>query len=127
MKRIDKNWLEWTVFAISTLLVAATIGYLIYDSVTAGDRPAEVEVRLGAPRPSPGQFLVPVTAINHGDRTAEGVHIVVTLERNGEEFETAEYDIMFLPRESSREAWVTFRNDPRTGTLRGRAVGYEEP
>jgi hypothetical protein len=34
MKKIEKNWLEWTVFCVSTALIAAVIAFLAYESVT---------------------------------------------------------------------------------------------
>lgn len=36
MKNLEKNWLEWIVFAVSLVLVVSTLGYLIYDGATFG-------------------------------------------------------------------------------------------
>jgi len=41
--------------------------------------------------------------------------------------EEAELNIAFLPRDSKREGWVSFRNDPRRGTLSLGAVAFEVP
>ena len=30
MKKIEKNWVEWSVFALSAVLILAVIGYLAY-------------------------------------------------------------------------------------------------
>lgn len=128
MKKVKKNWLEWAVFGVGLALVLFTLGYLAYDAVTLGDEPPSIEVRTGAPLQRPHNFIVPITVINHGDQTAEGVRVEVVLETNGEEKERAEFEIAFLPRRGTREGWVTFQTDPRTaGQVKARVLGYEKP
>ena len=126
--KVEKNWLEWIVFAASLVLVLSTLGYLVYDGATLGESPAKIEFELGKPQPQSNHFMVPITVSNRGDETAEGVHIEVTLESGGKEQETAEFDIAFLPRHSTREGWVTFKTDPRTvEQMQARVLGFEKP
>ena len=127
MSELKKNWLEWSVFVAGALLVVGVIGYLAYDAATAGNDPPSIEVQLGAPEQRLRNFAVPVTVVNHGDQTAEGVQIEVVLEEGGAESERGEFAVAFLPRHSSREGWVAFQRDPRNGTLRARVLGYEKP
>lgn len=126
-KKFEKNWLEWVVFGVGLVLVAGTLGYLAYDGATASDAPPSIEVRLGEPRRQEQDFVVPVTVINHGGQTAGGVIIEVVLESGGAEVERGEYSVAFLPRLATREGWVTFRTDPRSGQLKPRVLGYEKP
>ena len=127
-KRVEKNWLEWAVFGVGLALVAGTLGFLVYDGATAGDRPPEVEVRLGEPRATAHNFIVPVTVHNHGDQTAEGLLVEVTLETGGAgEPERSEFAVAFLPRRATREGFVAFNTDPRRGRLTPRVLGYEKP
>ncbi|MCA1604435.1 MAG: hypothetical protein LC775_02910 [Acidobacteria bacterium] len=127
MKKVKKNWLEWSVFASGFILVSSTLGYLIYAGVSMGDEPPNIEVRLGTPQLRQFNFIVPVTVINHGDETAEGVRIEVVMESGGEEKERGELDVAFLPRHATREGWVTFEQDPRTAQLKARVLGYQKP
>ena len=127
MNGLQKNWLEWTVFAIGLVLVAFTLVYLTYAGVTMGDKPPSLEVRLGMPEQQPHNFIVPITVINHGDETAAEVHIEVVMESGGAEKERGELEIAFVPRHSKREGWVTFEQDPRTAQLKARVLGYEKP
>ena len=127
MNRIQKNWLEWIVFAIGFVLVAFTLGYLTYAGVTLSDTPPSLEVRLGTPEQSPHNFIVPVTVINHGDQTAGGVRIEVVMVSGSKEKERGELEIPFVPQHSTREGWVTFEQDPRTEQLKARVLGYEKP
>ena len=124
--KVKKNALEWSVFTVSALLIAALLGFLIYESATIGDAPPDIHVQIGTPEQRSGYFAVPIEATNKGDHTAEGVHIEVVLRGAGEE-ETGDFEIQFLPRRGSREAWVTFTSDPRKGTLEARVLGYEKP
>ncbi|MBA2503304.1 MAG: hypothetical protein H0V27_10525 [Pyrinomonadaceae bacterium] len=128
MSKVEKNWLEWLVFAISLVLVAGTLGVLAYDGATMGDAPPSVEVKVGAPQERPHNFIVPVEVTNHGDETAEGVLVEVVLKQGEEERERSEFEIAFLPRRSTRQGWVAFKIDPRSvERMEARVLGYEKP
>lgn len=125
MKKLHKNWFEWTVFAAGLVLVVATLAYLVYDGATLGAAPPSIEIRLGAPERRAQNFIVPVSVVNRGDLTAEGVQVEVVLKGAGEE--RGEFVVAFLPRGATREGWVAFQTDPREGELTARVVGYEKP
>ena len=127
MSKLQKNWFEWMVFAVGLLLVTGTLAYLAYTGATMGDAPPNLEVRLGTPEQRSHSFIVPVTVINHGDKTAGGERIEVRLLSGGVERERGELDIPFLPSRATREGWVTFQQDPRTAELKAHVLGYEEP
>lgn len=124
-----KNWLEWTVFAVGLLLTLGTVGVLVYELASQGDRmPPTIVVRLGASEKRADHYAVPVTVENKGDETAEGVHIQVTLDLESQgQPETADFNVQFLPGHGTWEGWVTFRSDPATGTLQARPLGYQKP
>lgn len=125
--RVEKNRLEWIVFALGLVLVLGTLGFLVWDASQGEDSPPELTVTLGRPEPRSEGWAVPVTVRNHGGETAEGARVVVTLELPGGEKEEAEYDVAFVPRGSQREGWVHFLHPPGTGRLTGRVSGYEKP
>jgi uncharacterized protein (TIGR02588 family) len=127
MNKIQKNWFEWIVFALGLILVSATLGYLIFAGATMGHEPPSLEVHLGTPEQRQFNFIVPVTVVNHGDETAEGVLIEVVMANGGEEIARGEVDVAFLPRHATRQGWVTFEQDPRTAQLKARVLGYQKP
>jgi len=127
MKKMKKNWLEWSVFATGLILVCATLGYFLYAGLSLGDKPPNLEVRLGTPEQQQFNFIVPVTVINHGDETAEGVQVEVIMESGGEQKARGELEIAFLPRHATREGWVTFDQDPRAAQLKACVLGYQKP
>ncbi len=127
MKKPKKNWLEWTVFALSLLLVLTTAGLLVHEHLSLGHEPADPQVTLGEPEAHDGYFAVPVKVVNRGDNTAESVQIEIELQLPGEKSEKGQVQLQYLPRQATRHAWVTFRHDPRQGKLEPRVLGYEKP
>ena len=125
-RKIEKNWLEWAVFAAGLALVCGVLGFLAYDGATAGDRPAQFQIELGRPEQRGDGFHVPVRVKNAGGETAEGVTVEVLLEGAGAT-ERGEFVVAFIPRGGTREASVTFHTDPGAGHLRARVLGYEKP
>ena len=125
-RKIEKNWLEWAVFAAGLALVLGALGFLAYDGATAGDSPPEFRVELLPHERRGDSFHVPVRVTNGGGETAEGVRVEVTLEAAGRT-ERGEFVLAFLPRGGAREAAVTFHTDPGAGSLRARVLGYEKP
>lgn len=126
MTRLDKNLLEWSVFAVALLLVLATFGYLIREAITTDPGPPDVIVSLGEPRAGSGGHLVPVTAENRGAETAEDVQITVRLE-GPSPAEEAVLVIAYLPRGARRSGWVTFRSDPAAGKVQVAGVAFQAP
>lgn len=123
-----KNWLEWTVFAISAVLVAGVLGYLLYDGLTSNGHPPRIQVTLGRSEQQGPVYVMPVQVQNTGSQTAQSVTVQVELETAGGEKETAMLDLDFLPREGSRGGWVSFRNDPGAArAVRAHAVSYQQP
>lgn len=127
MSKPQKNWLEWSVFAVGLASVVCVLAYLTYEGARMGDEPPDVEVRLGTPERRGHNFLVPVTVVNHGDRTAEEVIVEVVLAAGAEGEERGEFVVAFLPRRATREGFVTFTQDPRATQLKARVLGYEKP
>ncbi len=127
MSKLQKNWVEWTVFAVGLVLVVSALSYLVYDGATMGGAPPSLQVRLGTPEQHAHNFIVPVAVTNHGDATAEGVTIEVIMENAGQEAARGELSIAFLPRRATREGFVTFDQDPRNAQLKARVLGYEKP
>lgn len=126
MTRLEKNPLEWIVFAVALVLVLATLGYLVREALTTTKAPPEIVVTLGEPRPAAGGHQVPVRVENRGHQTAEEVRVSVWLDgRDGRR--EAVLVIPYVPRESRRQGWVSFEGPPRPGAVRVGGVGYQMP
>lgn len=127
MSRVEKNKLEWIVFAAGLVVVLGTLGLLVYDMAQGESSPPELVVELGSPSRQAQGWAVPVTVRNEGGETAEGARVEVTLAVPGQAPERGEIDMAFVPAGSRREGFVTFAGDPARGRLTGRVVGFETP
>lgn len=127
MTRLHKNRLEWSVFTGSAIVVAAVLAYLGWCAVHDQQTPPDLRIFTGTAIAAADTYRVPIVVRNDGQSTAESVRIEVLLMRGAVEVDRAELELPFVPRQSEREGWVTFRNDPRCCTLQSRAVAYETP
>jgi uncharacterized protein (TIGR02588 family) len=123
---MNKNTLEWAVFALSLALIAGVAGLLLRQQFTGSHSPPSIAVTAGAAVATAGGFAVPLDVRNVGDTTAVGVTIDVSLRWEGGE-ERGEATLPYVPYRSRRRAWVVFRQDPRDGRLAARVLGYREP
>lgn len=127
MKKHEKNVVEWSVFAISALIVTLTVGYLTFAAIRGKNVPPDLRITTGPPSAAGAGHRVEVKVRNAGDTSAEQVQIEVTLRRGEEEVERAELDLIYVPRKSERTGWVTFHNDPRCCAVATRAMSYDTP
>lgn len=127
MKKLNKNAIEWTVFAGSILVIACVVALLVRGSVASTETPPDLRVAVGRASRSSTGFVIPIRVENAGDTTAEQAKVEVLLQREGAEVETAELTIAFVPGKSQRNGWVVFNRDPQCCTVEARAVSYEAP
>lgn len=121
----EKNVVEWGVFVASLVLIGTTLAILLLDAFRGESKPTDIRVQLGGPIQRAEGWAVPVTIRNEGDETGENVHVEVALQRDKRDVEVAQVTIDFLPRKSEREAWALFRENPDSGKVVARAIGFE--
>ena len=124
----QKNWLEWSVFAVGLALLLAIVGYLVARALGDGSEPAALHVEVGeawSPPDAPALHAVSVTVRNDGGRSAAEVDVEVVLP--GEPPERRELTFDHVPHGSSRSGALTFAHRPEPGQLRPRVLGYLEP
>jgi uncharacterized protein (TIGR02588 family) len=123
----QKNWLEWSVFAIGLVLVTSVFGYLVYDALTLGDAPPVMTIEIGEPEQQGQHVIVPVAVTNQGEQPAEGVIVEVTYEGD-QEPQQSQFEIAFLPRSATGEGWASFETGSGViGQFKARVIGYGKP
>jgi uncharacterized protein (TIGR02588 family) len=122
---MNKNRLEWTVFAISVTLILIVAGLLVYEEVTSLNRPADLTIVVGEPVAMAQGYAVPLDVRNSGDTSAEDVHVSVIV--GGTEAEESDVTFPYVPYRSTRRGWVMFSRSPGTARLEARVLGYREP
>ena len=121
-----KNALEWTVFAVSCLLVLATISILIVDTTKAGKAPAKITVQQGQPYQENGSLWIPVAVTNTGGQAAVNVEIEAL--RPSESGETkANFTVDHLPRGATRGGHVSFPGSNPIPGVNIRVSGFQDP
>jgi uncharacterized protein (TIGR02588 family) len=123
---VKSRW-EWVAAAVSTALVLAVVGYLLYDAVARPQTPPSVQVRADTVLQADGLWLVRFRATNHGHQTAAGLKVEGELMRADSSVETSEAVLDYVPGRSVRHGGLFFRHDPRAYRLELRALGYQEP
>ncbi|HEU0015578.1 MAG TPA: TIGR02588 family protein [Longimicrobium sp.] len=118
---------EWVAAAVSTVMVVAVIGYLLYQAAGKTRTPPLLEVRADTVVRAGSGWLVQFRVDNRGRTTAGAVGVEGTLEDGGREVERSEAVIDYVPGRSFRDGGLFFTEDPGRYTLRLRALGYDEP
>lgn len=93
-----RNKVEWVVLAASVIAVASVVGFLVADGLSDRGRPPApvVELHFDKAYVTSTGWLLPATASNNGDRSAEGVTLLATATVDGAE-EEAEVSVAYLP------------------------------
>jgi uncharacterized protein (TIGR02588 family) len=125
--KTGKNWVEWTVFGVSLIIILAALALLVIDARRGDGQGPRVRIEAGLAVPQPPFFRVPVRVYNDGHQSAEEVRIEVTLRSGSREIERGDFTLSFLPRRSHREGSVLFKNDPRGLDIEARPVGFVQP
>src|SRR5829696_5902592 len=118
---------EWIAALLGGAIALGFIGFIAYHGLTDADTPPQIEVEARDVREAAGGYLVRLRAINRGGDTGAQVTVEGRLAQGGEEIETAETVLDYVPAHSVREGGLFFRNDPRRHSLELGAGGYAVP
>ena len=127
-EHLQKNKLEWIVFAISSLLLLALIGYLCYDAFTHKISTPDLKVSYSKDpsQHNPNRFKIQLE--NLGGETAEDIIIEASLLQADSVVEKSELHFPFSPKQSKTEGWVNFSVNPvQADSLFVRVTSYKKP
>jgi uncharacterized protein (TIGR02588 family) len=118
---------EWIVAAIGAVLVAGTIGYLVWLAMSRDETPPDVRVVEDGVVALQNGWLVKFRAANAGAQAAAELLVEGELIGPDGAIETSEATVDYLPPRSEREGGLFFSHDPRQHEVRLRAKGYVNP
>jgi uncharacterized protein (TIGR02588 family) len=119
---------EWAAAALGAAIVAATIGFMVYDAVTApSDGVPKIEVRVDSVVAYSSGYVVEFRAINAGDATAASVLVQGELRSDTGVVERSEATVDFVPAGSWRPGGLVFTKDPRAYHMEVRPLGFDRP
>lgn len=120
--------LEWLAAIIGFILVAGTIGYLIFSAVTQDDSPPKLVIENYDISKIESGYLVKFTLANNGENNAAEVAVEGEITGSENEKETSAVTIDYAPANSKREGALLFTKEPlRDENFKIRAVGYKKP
>lgn len=125
-KRVARNRVEWTTFAIAAAVVLAIATAMVVQSFGSFDPAAPVAELVGATRNTDGHWFVPVDVTNHGDETAAQVQVTAELTIEGVTT-TGDQVIDFLGGDEVVHLTFGFDDDPAGGELVVRVTGFSKP
>jgi uncharacterized protein (TIGR02588 family) len=119
-----RNWVEWVIVALSAAAVAGVIGFLVLDVAMDSEGPPAPVVRLHPERAYeiPNGWMLPATAVNKGDRSAQALLLVASATVDGET-EEAEVTVDYLPGGSQAQVTFGFSAEPE-GEIDVRVSGF---
>ncbi len=123
-KNHAKNVLEWTVFAISCLLVLTTLVILIMDTPHSSRTPALIAVQAGPAYSEKGLTWIPIEIVNSGGKAAESVQVEARRPSTGE---ATTITIDHLPRGATKSGQVSFPGSDAAIAVEVRVASYQEP
>jgi uncharacterized protein (TIGR02588 family) len=120
---------EWTTLGVSTAIVLALVGFVLYQHFAGGKQPAVIEVnpRLDAVRREAGTYHLPVEITNRGDLAAEDVRVQIALTTDRDRRQSSELGTDFLAGGASFRGVVAFEDDPARGNLTIDGLSFVEP
>lgn len=115
----ERTTAEWVSLFVSLALVLALVGGLVYQIFARGSRPPIIEVKplMEEVRQEGDSYYLSLDITNNGDRTAENVEVMLSLDTGEGDPETMQFQVQFLDGGETENQTVIFRNNPTEGEL----------
>ncbi len=117
--RDERTTAEWVSLVVSVAIVLALVGGLVYQIFVRGNRPPTIEVKplMEEVRQEGGSYYLPLDITNNGDRTAEDIEVMLSLDTGHGDPETMQFQVQFLDGGETENQTVIFQNNPAEGEL----------
>lgn len=115
----ERTTAEWVSLFISVAIVLALVGGLVYQIFAGGNRPPTIEVKplMEEIRQEGDSYYLSLDITNSGDRTAENVEVMLSLDSGEDDPETMQFQVQFLDGGETENQTVIFKNNPAEGEL----------
>ena len=119
--------LEWITAGIGLILVVGAIGFVLFNALSRDNSPPVLIVTREKTKQIKTGYLIEFKVKNAGSQTASAVVVEGSLVQNGENIETGEVTLDYVPSNSEREGGLIFSANPEKAELKLHAKGYEKP
>lgn len=119
---------EWVTLTVSTLLLLAIVGLVLYDWQLSKNLPPAFRVEITeATRLNEGRYYVPFTLKNTGGQIARTVQVVAELHLPNNSDETGQQEFDFLSGNERKKGEFVFEHNPQSGDLVVRVASFGLP
>ena len=119
---------EWITLTISSLVLIAIVGLVLYDWQLSKNLPPAFQVEItDSTRLTEGRYYVPFTLKNTGGRIARTVQVIAELQSPDGSDETGEQQFDFLSGNERKKGGFVFEHNPQSGDLVVRVASFGLP
>jgi uncharacterized protein (TIGR02588 family) len=115
---------EWVALSVSLLLLAGTVGLIVWLWANEPAGPPQFKVERGTARSADGLYQLPVAVTNVGGQAAGQVRVEGRLGGGGQE-ERPVTTIEFLPVGAREEVVLIFSGEPASASVQ--VASYQQP
>ncbi|SEO76142.1 TIGR02588 family protein [Salinihabitans flavidus] len=119
--------LEWVVASVAGVIVAAMLGFLLFQAFTKADADPDPLAVVKSVTPVSNGYRMEISARNKGGGTAANIKFRAELRSEGRSVESADVTFSYLPSHSKRQGAFIFENDPRGYNVVLQAESYTAP
>jgi uncharacterized protein (TIGR02588 family) len=119
--------LEWVVATISSVIVIALVGFILYEAITRTGREPDFRFTIEKGVEMADGYAVEIEIHNDGHVTVSDVQIEGIATPEGGESETSTVTLDYLPAESSTKVGLGFSGAMDPEQVRLRVIGYTYP
>lgn len=125
----ERTTAEFVTLGISLALLAVVVGGLIWLDVSTGDAPPQFDIDLAYDDAyqSSGQWYLPVTITNVGDRATDILVVDVTRPVEGEEPEVSTLEYAFVAGGEEVSGYAVFDEEPTEDSIETDVQAITEP
>ena len=118
---------EWLTLMISTIILIALVGVVIYDWQTNQDRPPLFQIEFAVAQAIDHHYYVPFVIKNTGGQVARTVQVSAELSLGNGSDETGVQEIDFLSANEQKRGSFVFDHNPNQGNLTVRVTSFKLP
>lgn len=123
-----KPLIEWLAALVGLVLTLALLGFVGWQAISAPERmPPSITAKASEVTLTRGGFVVQIVVKNASPQTAARVEVEGTLTRDGSAAAKSSATFDYIPGNSERKGGLFFSQDPRSGELDIRTLGYAQP
>lgn len=127
-KKKPRSLAEWITLTLSSLLLLAIVGLVLYDWQLTKNLPPAFRIEIvEPPRLSEGHYYVPFTLRNTGGRIARTVQVIADLHLADGTEESGEQQFDFLSGNERKKGGFVFEHNPQEGDLVIRVASFGLP